>query len=55
MLFRNKCSPYEGQKMTGAVVETWVRGRIVYSRDQGFNIKTGPLGKLLLEPRKIRA
>lgn len=55
MLFRNKCSPYEGKKMKGAVSETWVRGRKVYSRDHGFNEKTGPTGKLLLEPRKMKA
>lgn len=55
MLFRSKCSPYEGKKMKGAVSETWVRGQKVYSRDHGFSEKIGPIGKLLLEPRKVKA
>ena len=32
MLFRNKCSPYQGREMTGCVRETWVRGRKVFVR-----------------------
>ncbi|KAF2147334.1 uncharacterized protein K452DRAFT_261765 [Aplosporella prunicola CBS 121167] len=51
MLFRNKCSPYEGQTLTGVVEETWLRGRRIHSRADGFG-KTGPSGNLLLEPRK---
>ncbi len=54
MLFRNKCSPYEGKTMKGVVSETWVRGNKVYSREHGFDEKMGPTGKLLLEPRKTR-
>lgn len=54
MLFRNKCSPYEGKIVKGVVKETWVRGQRVYSRADGFNEKIGPVGKLLLEPRKLR-
>ena len=52
MLFRNKCSPYEGKTMKGVVRETWVRGKKVYTKSTGFNEKMGPSGSLLLEPRK---
>lgn len=52
MLFRNKCSPYEGKTMKGVVRETWVRGKKVYSKSAGFNEKFGPSGSCLLEPRK---
>jgi len=40
--------------MKGVVSETWLRGRKVFSRSNGFDEKTGPTGKLLLEPRKMR-
>ncbi|KAH0542108.1 hypothetical protein FGG08_003488 [Glutinoglossum americanum] len=50
MLFRNKVSPYEGSALRGVVRETWVRGKRVFSRDDGFS-KDGPSGKLLIEPR----
>ena len=53
MLFRNKCSPYEGKILQGAVKETWLRGRKIFSRDQGFGKGTRPQGQLLLEPRKL--
>ena len=49
LLFRNKCSPYQGRKMRGMVRETWVRGVKVFNRDEGFG--KGPVGELLLEPR----
>ena len=52
MLFRNKCSPYQGKKLRGVVKETWVRGRKVHSREGGFAAK-GPEGELLLERRRI--
>ncbi|KAF2760096.1 allantoinase [Pseudovirgaria hyperparasitica] len=52
MLFRNKCSPYENRTLQGVVKETWVRGRKVFDRMNGFVNKAGPTGKLLLEPRK---
>jgi len=51
MLFRNKVSPYQGRTLKGVVKETWLRGQRVFSREQGFTEKSGPLGKLLLEPR----
>ena len=54
MLFRNKCSPYQGKRLKGVVRETWVRGRRVYGRSEGF-AKGGPMGRLLLEPRAHRA
>ena len=52
MLFRNKCSPYEGKRLKGVVRETWLRGRKVFSRQDGFGEKVAPQGRLLLEPRK---
>lgn len=53
MLFRNKVSPYENKTLKGVVRETWVRGQRVFTREDGFTEKTGPSGKLLLEPRKM--
>ncbi|KAI4949309.1 hypothetical protein J4E91_005048 [Alternaria rosae] len=52
MLFRNKVSPYENRTLKGIVRETWLRGQRVFSRSEGFQEKSGPQGKLLLEPRK---
>ena len=52
MLFRNKCSPYEGKLLQGVVKETWVRGVRVHTREEGFREKAGPRGELLLEPRR---
>jgi len=53
MLFRNKCSPYQGKTMQGQVKETWLRGRQVFVRDgkNGGFVGKGCEGKLLLEPR----
>ncbi|KAJ5978726.1 hypothetical protein N7501_002068 [Penicillium viridicatum] len=50
MLFRNKCSPYQGRTLRGMVRETWLRGERIFSRDQGFDSQS-PHGKLLLEKR----
>ncbi len=53
MLFRNKCSPYQGKTMTGQVRETWLRGQKIFVRGEGngdFFGKDCP-GQLLLEPR----
>jgi allantoinase len=52
MLFRNKCSPYEGKMLRGVVRETWLRGRRVHAREGGFVEKVGPTGELLLERRR---
>ncbi|KAK5942384.1 Allantoinase [Knufia obscura] len=53
MLFRNKCSPYQGKTMRGMVRETWVRGRLVFCRgaENGGFVGGKPAGELLLEPR----
>jgi allantoinase len=51
MLFRNKVSPYENKTLKGVVRETFLRGQRIFSRHEGFCEKTGPVGKLLLEPR----
>ncbi|KAF2195497.1 allantoinase [Zopfia rhizophila CBS 207.26] len=53
MLFRNKCSPYENKTLKGVVRETWLRGRRIFTREEGFMEKVGPSGKLLLEQRKM--
>ena len=51
MLFRNKCSPYQGKVLKGVARETWLRGRRVHAREGGFGDDAGPAGQLLLEPR----
>jgi allantoinase len=50
MLFRNKCSPYQGRTLRGMVQETWLRGSKIFSRLEGFTSK-GTTGRLLLEQR----
>lgn len=50
MLFRNKCSPYQGRTLRGMVRETWLHGERIFSRENNFADKT-PAGKLLLEKR----
>ena len=52
MLFRNKCSPYQGRKLRGIVRETWLRGEKIHERESGFDERMGPIGKLLLEQRR---
>lgn len=57
MLFRNKCSPYQGRRMRGMVRETWVRGRKVFERkgeNGGFGEGAKAAGRLLLEKRQKR-
>lgn len=51
MLFRNKCSPYEGKTLTGFAKATYLRGRRIHTRDGGFKNTAKPAGQLLLEPR----
>lgn len=54
MLFRNKCSPYQGKTLKGMVRETLLRGRQVFVRggaSDGF-VGMKCSGELLLEPRK---
>lgn len=50
MLFRNKCSPYQGRTLKGMVRETWLRGEKIFTRDEWFGEKK-PAGRLLLEKR----
>ena len=52
MLFRNKCSPYQGKTLKGVVRETYLRGQKIFARDGGFDVSGKPKGRLLLEPRK---
>lgn len=53
MLFRNKCSPYQGRRMRGVVRETWLRGQKVFERDgeNGGFVGKECMGQLLLEKR----
>lgn len=51
ILFRNKCSPYQGKMLKGMVKETWLRGKRVFSKDKGFGNATAE-GQLLLEKRQ---
>lgn len=51
MLFRNKCSPYQGKTLKGVVRETWLAGNRIFTRVGGFDDKAGPSGRLLIEPR----
>lgn len=53
MLFRNKCSPYQGKTMTGMVKETWLRGRRIFVKggENGGFVNEKCSGELLLEPR----
>lgn len=51
MLFRNKCSPYQGKILKGVVRQTWLRGNIVFDKEKGFGNGACPSGRLLLEPR----
>lgn len=52
MWFRNKCSPYQGWVFGGVVQETWLGGRKVFAREEGFGLDK-PRGRLLLEPRTM--
>jgi allantoinase len=57
MLFRNKCSPYQGRTMSGMVKTTILRGNVVFDREEvsashGGFVRKACEGKLLLESRK---
>lgn len=41
--FKNKVSPYLGRRLRGRVVETWLRGRRVWSRQAGWTAASGDL------------
>ncbi|SCV74368.1 BQ2448_6800 [Microbotryum intermedium] len=45
--FKNRLSPYEGLELEGAVSKTYLRGQLVYDRQNGFK-GIEPSGKLLL-------
>lgn len=45
LLFKNKMSPYEGLELRGRVEQTFLRGRLVYDRIDGFI--PHPTGNLL--------
>ncbi|KAF4591854.1 Allantoinase [Ophiocordyceps camponoti-floridani] len=53
MRWKNRCSPWEGRRFVGRVVETWLRGRKIFelgSGDCGF-VVDGPLGEAITERR----
>ena len=52
LLFRNKCSPYQGRRLRGVVRATWLRGWRVF--DGGVFEGGKPRGELLLEPRVLK-
>lgn len=57
MLFRNKCSPYQGRTMSGMVRTTVLRGNVIFDREaaaetHGGFVRKACEGRLLLEPRK---
>lgn len=52
MLFKNRCSPYDGMRLQGMVRETWLRGVMIWDHKRGFGEGTRPTGKLLLERRR---
>lgn len=52
MLFKNRCSPYQGKRLQGMVRETWLRGVMIWDRKRGFREGACPAGRLLLERRK---
>lgn len=57
MLFRNKCSPYQGKEMLGIVKATVLRGNLIFDRnlvgqEHGGFVRKACEGQLLLEPRQ---
>ena len=55
MLFKNRCSPYQGITLEGMVRETWLRGVMIWDCKRGFGEGACPAGKLLLERRTNQA
>jgi len=49
MKFKNKITPYENKTLDGIVCETWLRGKKIYSKDDGFVEDEGPQGNLLMD------
>ncbi|KAI5863744.1 allantoinase [Durotheca rogersii] len=53
MLWRNRCSPWEGKQFAGRVRETWLRGRKVFElggANGGF-VGGAPVGEAIVEKR----
>jgi allantoinase len=44
--FKNKLSPYQGLTLKGQVQQVYLRGKLAYDKDKGFD-EFSPLGKLL--------
>jgi allantoinase len=47
--FRHRVSPYLGARLTGRVVETYLRGQCIFRADDGRNRVSGELGGVCLE------
>ncbi|KLO07349.1 allantoinase [Schizopora paradoxa] len=47
LLFKNKLSPYEGMHVKGEVLQTFVRGSLVWSKHEGGFIQKTPNGILI--------
>lgn len=55
MLWKNKCSPWEGHKFQGRVKETWLRGKKVFEHgtmNSGF-FNGKPVGEVIVEKRTV--
>lgn len=53
MRWKNKCSPWEGHRFKGRVLETWLRGQKVFqlgAANQGF-VGGSPVGEAIVERR----
>ncbi|KAI1385629.1 allantoinase [Hypoxylon trugodes] len=53
MHWKNRCSPWEGQRFSGHVKETWLRGRKVfeYGGKNGGFVSGKPVGEAIVEKR----
>lgn len=47
--FKNKLTAFDGERLTGRVVETILRGKSIYALGKG--VSNVPMGSLILEPR----
>jgi len=55
MRWKNRCSPWEGKRFAGRVVETWLRGQKVFELSQGADGFMGksPVGRSIVEKRLV--
>jgi allantoinase len=48
LFIQNKKTPYHGEKMSGTVKRTFLRGQLIYQTNVDCAPSTGPLGQLVL-------